>query len=282
MVKRPSEITALQGQAGVFDPQFCRKWVHRLGPEARREGLWFQEIMLDGEQSFHRGEGIAGACGPVEVVCEGDQINLRRLGHSYYLLPWRVEPDLLAFKRCSARGVLVVENWSIACRLAELDFPGRAQLLILCAGGVPRFNARLFLHRLTKELGLPVYLLTANDPWGYFIFSVLRRGTILSHVQRAETRIDEVRYLGIRAGDYELIRDRNPEVFVIGRSPEVRTRLRCMRKYTCFRGAAWQKEFDRYEKQGGFVDLEAFTAARGGEWLADLVQTRIDKQDWLS
>jgi len=46
-----------------------------------------------------------------------------------------------------------------------------------------------------------------------------------------------------------------PGVFVIGRSPEVRTRLRCMRKYTCFRGAAWQKEFDRYEKQGGFVDL---------------------------
>ena len=34
------------------------------------------------------------------------------------------------------------------------------------------------LHRLHNELKLPVYCLLDNDPWGYYIYSVLKQGSI--------------------------------------------------------------------------------------------------------
>ena len=34
------------------------------------------------------------------------------------------------------------------------------------------------LHRLHHELKLPVYCLLDNDPWGYYIYSVIKQGSI--------------------------------------------------------------------------------------------------------
>ena len=34
------------------------------------------------------------------------------------------------------------------------------------------------LHRLHNELKLPVYCLLDNDPWGYYIYSVVKQGSI--------------------------------------------------------------------------------------------------------
>jgi DNA topoisomerase VI subunit A len=280
------EMTSMQDQADIFDPQFCRKWVNRFrdqwGPIPAAKRIWFQEGMISAEHGFPDERVSPGICGPLELLSGGNEIDLGELGRSYWLLPGYVKPDQLAFKRCSARGILVVKHWGTARQLAGIDFPKRARMLVLCVDGMPLLNSREFLHRLATELKLPVYLLTANDPWGYYTFSVLRRGAILSHVEPTGTRIREVRYLGIRAGDYKLIQHRNRDGCVIKGGAEVPVRLQCMRKYPCFKSAVWQKEFDRYEEQGGFVDLEAFTAASGWEWVADFVQSRIWKQDWIS
>ena len=39
-------------------------------------------------------------------------------------------------------------------------------------------GARRLLQRMAKELNIPVYVLVDNDPWGLYIYSVLKQGSI--------------------------------------------------------------------------------------------------------
>ena len=45
-------------------------------------------------------------------------------------------------------------------------------------GGQPPRGVRRILHLLHHELKLPVYCLLDNDPWGYYIYSVIKQGSI--------------------------------------------------------------------------------------------------------
>lgn len=269
--------------AGFFDPCFSRKWVHHLGSSGKYDALVYAEAMLEAEQGFYpMGSDVPGVLGPLKIRHARDEIDLDRLGHGYYLLPWDVGPDRLTFRHCTARGVLVVEKWSVAHHLSERRFARRTSLLVVCADGMPRYNTRRFLHRLSRELHLPVYLLTDNDPWGYFMLSVLRRGAILPHAQCPEARVGEVRYLGLRGGDYESLPVTNPRNLMLRWRRPFAAELGCLRHYRCFSGARWRQELDRFEAQRAVLELEAVTGPAGPDWFVEFLAARIEKEDWLA
>ena len=58
------------------------------------------------------------------------------------------------------------------------------------------------LHRLHHELKLPVYCLLDNDPWGYYIYSVIKQGSINLAYESRRMAIPEARFLGLRSEDY--------------------------------------------------------------------------------
>src|SRR3989338_5005668 len=62
---------------------------------------------------------------------------------------------------------------------------------------------RRLLQRLSQEKKLPIYVLTDLDPWGFYIYSVIKYGSIsLAHMSEGMA-IPNVRYLGITVEDIE-------------------------------------------------------------------------------
>ena len=59
------------------------------------------------------------------------------------------------------------------------------------------------LRRLNEELGLPVYCLLDCDPWGHYIYSVLKQGSIALAYESERMAIPDAKFMGIRAIDYE-------------------------------------------------------------------------------
>ena len=62
---------------------------------------------------------------------------------------------------------------------------------------------RRLLHRLHNELKLPVYCLLDNDPWGYYIYSVIKQGSINLAYESQRMAIPDARFLGLRSIDFE-------------------------------------------------------------------------------
>lgn len=189
---------------------------------------------------------IAMRIGSEEVNCEGDAVPI----------PVFVEEEGLAFLSHRATGVLLVESRHVFDQLLSADFCVQMPFILITGSGIPRMCCRRLLHRMERELGLRISILTDNDTWGYFIYSVMARGMIAPHMANEYYAIRNPSYVGIKAGEA------SPQV--LRRSKPVwKLRLAELRQYDCFRDAPWPEEFDAFEQQGGGIDVKGYMAEVG-------------------
>ena len=100
---------------------------------------------------------------------------------------------------------------------------------------------RRLLHRLHNELKLPVYCLLDNDPWGYYIYSVIKQGSINLAYESKRMAIPEARFLGLRAIDFQRCGLSNS--VKINLNDTDRKRAKQIASYPWFASKkAWQKE----------------------------------------
>ena len=116
--------------------------------------------------------------GPIVLEDKGDEIDCSRMGSGGYGIPSIVEPEVIKFKKCDAKFILHVEKGTVWQRFNEDKFWKKHNCLLTHGGGQPPRGVRRMLYRLHNELKLPVYCLLDNDPWGYYIYSVLKQGSI--------------------------------------------------------------------------------------------------------
>ncbi|MBI4173363.1 MAG: DNA topoisomerase IV subunit A, partial [Candidatus Aenigmarchaeota archaeon] len=116
--------------------------------------------------------------GPITIVDVGDTIDATKMGSSGWAITSNVEEEAIKFKDCSADYVLVIEKDAVWQRLNEDKFWKKNNCLILTGKGQPARGTRRLVNRMHRELKLPVYVLTDADPWGYYIYSVIKQGSI--------------------------------------------------------------------------------------------------------
>ncbi len=116
--------------------------------------------------------------GPLTLVDSGDEIDCSRMGSAGYSIPSIVEPDVIDFKKCAAKFILHVEKDTVWRRFNEDKFWQKHNCILTHGGGQPPRGVRRMLNRLHNELKLPIYCLLDNDPWGYYIYSVIKQGSI--------------------------------------------------------------------------------------------------------
>src|SRR4030067_751473 len=92
------------------------------------------------------------------------------------------------FVRTSADKVIAIEKGGLFTRFIEEQVHKKYNsLLVLTAGQAPRAT-RHFIHRLNKELDLPVYVFTDGDPWGMHIAMVIISGSAnAAHLRELNT-----------------------------------------------------------------------------------------------
>src|ERR1019366_7015287 len=116
--------------------------------------------------------------GKLTVNDAGDTIDLAHMGRGGWGIPSICEADQLKFVKNSAEFVLLVEKQAVWLRLNEDRFWENNNCILMTSEGQAARGARRFLQRLATELKLPIYILVDNDPWGLYIYSVLKQGSI--------------------------------------------------------------------------------------------------------
>lgn len=137
--------------------------------------------------------------GPIKINDSGDTIDGMSMGTSGMAIPSIV--DHFEFEEHSADFILVVETSAMVNRLVEEDFHKEHNAIIIGAGGQPARGTRRLINLMHNELDLPVYVFTDGDPWGYYIYSVLKSGSMSLAFQSDRLATPDAKLIGMTMED---------------------------------------------------------------------------------
>ncbi len=218
--------------------------------------------------------------GNLVVNDSGDQIDCSRMGSGGYSIPSIVEDDVVQFVRCNADFVLHVEKDTVWRRFNEDKFWKQYNCILTHGQGQPPRGVRRLLHRLHNELELPVYCLLDNDPWGYYIYSVIKQGSINLAYESKRMAIPDARFLGLRSKDYERC-ELTPSVQIALNDNDVK-RAKQIANYPWFaHKKAWQKEIQLMLKNGFKLEVEALISKDISYVTEVYVPERLEEDDYL-
>jgi DNA topoisomerase-6 subunit A len=218
--------------------------------------------------------------GDIVLVDSGDEIDCTRMGSGGYGIPSIVEPEVIQFQKCDARFVLHVEKDTVWQRFNEDKFWRKHRCILTHGGGQPPRGVRRLLYRLHHELKLPVYCLLDNDPWGYYIYSVIKQGSINLAFESKRMAVPEAKFLGLRSIDFE--RCGLSESVKINLNDTDRRRARQIASYPWFaHKKPWQREIKRLLENGFKLEVEALISKDISYVTEQYTPERLKNKDWL-
>lgn len=218
--------------------------------------------------------------GNITIIDKGDEINARKQGSGGWGIPSIVEPDVIQFGKCEAKFVLHVEKGTVWNRFNEDRFWEKNNCILTHGAGQPPRGCRRLLQRLNQELKLPIICVLDNDPWGHYIYSVIKQGSISLAFESSRLAIPDAKFLGIRAKDYrecEL-----GEAVKIDLTDNDIKRANEIAAYPWFaENKAWQREIDALLKNGFKMEVEAMITKDISYVTEEYVPQRLKAKDWL-
>ena len=176
--------------------------------------------------------------------------------------------------------MLHVEKNTVWSRFNEDKFWKTHKCILTHGGGQPPRGVRRMLHRLHSELGLPIYCLLDNDPWGYYIYSVIKQGSINLAYESQRMAIPEARFLGIRSKDYVRC-ELTPSVTIDLSDTDIK-RAKQIANYPWFeKKKPWQKEIELMLKNGFKLEVEALISKDISYVTEEYVPSRLKDGDFL-
>jgi len=219
--------------------------------------------------------------GPITLVDSGNELDCTRMGSAGYAVPSIVEPDIIQFKKCKAKFILHVEKDTVWRRFYEDRFWEKHNCIVSHGSGQPTRGMRRLLHRMHNELKLPVYALLDCDPWGYYIYSVIKQGSINLAYESRRMAVPEAVFIGVSAFDYERY-ELSDDVKLGLDSADVK-RCKQILAYPWFEGKRpWEKEIKKLVRNGFKMEVEALCNKSLSFVTEEYVPAKLkDKKQWL-
>jgi len=219
--------------------------------------------------------------GPITLVDDGSTLDCAAMGSAGYAVPSICEPDTIQFKRCDAKFILHVEKDTVWRRFHEDRFWKKHNCIVSHGGGQPARGMRRLLRRMHEELKLPVFVLLDNDPWGYYIYSVIKHGSINLAYESRRMAIPDARFIGVSSFDYARC----------GMTDDVRIELDTndIKRANQIAGYAWfakkrpwQREIKKMLSNGFKMEVEAMISKDLSYLTEEYVPMKLkDKKQWL-
>ena len=223
--------------------------------------------------------GRGSMVGPLTVRDSGDTIDLRRMGSGGWSVPSIVEDHVVQFTKCEAKYVLLIEKDAVWKRFNEDKFWQREKCIIVTGQGQPPRGVRRMVQRLHGELGLDVYVLVDNDPWGFYIYSVLKQGSINLAYESMRMAVPKARFVGLSS--FDKTKFKLPSNVSIPMNDQDHSRAKQMLAYPWFKDARWQKEIQEMTDSGEKYELEALSR-RGISFITEeYLPKKLKDRDWL-
>ena len=199
--------------------------------------------------------------GAIKLLDSGDTINCAKMGSSGWAIPSDVEPEMIKF----------IDN--------RAEFWKKHNCLIITGKGQPARGCRRLVNRLHTELKMPVYVLTDADPWGYYIYSVIKQGSINLSFLSDRLGTPDAKFIGLTSKDmtdYHI-----PLNVAIKLNKGDQKRIKEMINYIWFKPKPWQQELKRMHKAGYKLELEALSS-KGIRFISEkYLPQKIKTSDFL-
>ncbi len=229
------------------------------------------------EQLNMNANKMGSVAGRVIVEDKGDLIDWSKLGSGGWSIPSNVEE--ITFKKVHAKFVIYMEKAAVWERLHEDKFWEKQNCIIMSSQGQTTRGIRRLLQRLSSEHNLPIYVLADFDPWGFYIYSVLKFGSIsLAHISETQA-IPNAKFLGITADD---IQNYNLQKHLIKFKDVDFSRLKQISEYDWFNGSkAWQRQFKMMKDLKAKAEIQALSS-RGISFISEkYLPEKIKKQNFI-
>ena len=245
------------------------------------------EVSLDAlREELHLFASRKGSMvGPITIRDSGDTIDLRRMGSGGWAVPSIVEGNVIQFVRHEAEYILLIEKDAVWTRFNEDKFWKRQNCIIVQGGGQPPRGVRRLVQRLHSELKnkkgerLPVYVLVDNDPWGFYIYSVMKQGSINLAYESMRMAVPDARFVGLSSFDKDAYK--LPSNVAIRMDDGDVSRAKQMLAYPWFEAKQWQREIQEMVRSGVKFELEALSR-RGISFITEeYLPRKLRDRDWL-
>lgn len=218
--------------------------------------------------------------GPLVVEDKtGDVLDFTKMGSAGGAVPPSVEKDGFNFKECSADFVLVIEKYAVWNLLNQQKYWKDANCLIMTGKGQPARAERRLLHRFQKELKIPIYVFTDMDPWGYYIYSVYKQGSINLAFFSEKAGAPKANYIGFSTSDVKQ--------FDIPRSAYIKLkdvdykRIKEIEAYDWFKSRGWKNEFAAMKQFGYKVEQDSLVAKSIEFTAKEYLPTKIENKQFI-
>lgn len=219
--------------------------------------------------------------GSLVFVDSGDTIDASRLGSGGYSIPSIVEPDVIQFKKCDAKFVLHVEKDTVWRRFVEDKFASKYKCILMHGGGQPPRGVRRLLNRFHHELKLPIYTLLDNDPWGYYIYSVIKQGSINLAYESQRMAVPDAKFLGVSSFDYTRCGLTDDVKITLDKNDI--SRAKQIMKYPWFKDKKpWLREVQKMLSNGFKMEVEALINKHLDYLTEEYLPMKLkDRKQWL-
>ena len=136
------------------------------------------------------------------------------------------------------------------------------------------------LRRLHDELKLPTYVLVDNDPWGFYIYSVVRQGSINLAYESVRMAVPDARFIGLSSFDQE--RYKLPAEVTIKLDDGDKKRVKEILAYPWFQRKEWREELEHMVKKGVKLELEALSSKKLTFITDTYLPEKIERKEWLA
>ncbi len=227
--------------------------------------------------------------GEMKIRSGDDIIDLSKMGHGAYSI--EPTPDLIEFVEVNADFALVVEKDAVFQQLHRIGFWRKYRSILITSAGQPDRATRRFVRRLNEELGLPVYVLSDSDPYGYYIYSVFKTGSITLSYESERLATPKARFLGVmmtdifgssKLGKKPYLTDVERRNYIIKAKERDIKRAKELKEYPWFKSDRWQVELDEFLNRKVKLEIEAL-ASKGLKFLSDrYIPEKIQVGDWIA
>lgn len=214
--------------------------------------------------------------GPIIVRSQGYELDASKFGETALSLP--VNVDALEIVKVEAAYVLVIEKDAIFQRLVREKFWSQENAILVTAKGMPDRATRRFIRRLNEEYKLPVYVLTDGDPYGWYIYSVYKSGSIKLSYESERLATPEAKFLGLTATDIDAYKI--SDNYVIAANDRDVKRAQELLRYPWFQKPEWTQEINLFLKKRKKVEIEALST-HGLKFLHDYLRDKIKKGKFI-
>ncbi len=205
------------------------------------------------------------------------EIDCAKQGRSGWAIPSDVDNDI-EFVDIKAKYVLVVEKDALWQRLNEDGFWKKENAILITPQGQAARGTRRLIRKLADK-GLPVYVFTDSDAWGWYIYWTIKTGSINLAYIGSDVATPEAKFLGVTMSDLDRYEFLN-KLTIHANEIDLKRAQEMLNYEWIKKHKEWVVELERMIKQKKKLEQDALQGPRL-TFVDDYIRDKIKNKEYL-